>query len=122
MSFLNISAWVFLTVGTLAVAWRLVALAFGPAWARRPRPGTHAGPSPLADPATRRKLFRELQVPLVVIVDAVVILTAGSSRAVAWLLLGIVTLLVPVWDIARWARSRARVRRRPSAFSRAPRA
>jgi hypothetical protein len=107
MSGLDIAAWVFLAIGASAVTWRLVALAAGPSWARRPRPGTHAAPSPFGDPATRRKLWRELQVPLVIIVDGVVILTAGSTGAIRWLLLGIVTLLVPVWDLAAWVRSRA---------------
>jgi hypothetical protein len=110
MSILDIWAWVCIAIGSLAVAWRLVALALGPSWARRPRPGAHAAPSPLGDPATRRKLWRELQAPLVLIVDGVIILTAGSNGAVRWLLVGIVTLLVPVWDLASWARSRASAR------------
>jgi hypothetical protein len=107
MSGLDIAAWVFLAIGALAVAWRVVALAIGPSWARRPRPGAHAAPSLLGDPATRRKLWRELQAPLVLVVDAVIVLTTGSSRVVGWLLVGILTLLVPVWDLAAWARSRA---------------
>jgi hypothetical protein len=36
MSGPDIAAWVFLAIGALAVAWRVVALAIGPAWARRP--------------------------------------------------------------------------------------
>jgi hypothetical protein len=107
---LDIAAWVFLAIGALLVAWRLVALAIGPAWARRPRSGVHAAPSPLGDPATRRKLWRELQAPLVLVVDSVIVLTTGSSRVVGWLLVGILTLLVPVWDLASWARSRASAR------------
>jgi hypothetical protein len=108
MSVLDNAAWVFLTIGSLMVVWRLIALAIGPAWARRPRSGAHAIPSPLGDPATRRRLWRELQAPLVLIVDAIVVLTTGSSRMVGWALVGVLTLLVPVWDIARWARSRAK--------------
>lgn len=107
MSVIDDSAWVAITTGSLAVAWRLVALSFGPAWARRPRSGVHSRPSRLGDPATRRKLFRELQAPLVLIVDAVIILTLGSNAALGWLLVGILTLLVPVWDLVSWARSRA---------------
>lgn len=110
MSVLDIAAWVFLAIGSLMVAWRLIALVIGPAWARRPRSGAHAMPSPLGDPAKRRKLWRELQAPLVLIVDAVIILTPGSAEGIKLLLVGILTLLVPVWDVTRWARSRARAK------------
>ena len=50
MSVFDIVAWVFIALGALLVAWGLVALAFGPAWARRPRPGAHAAPSGRINP------------------------------------------------------------------------
>jgi hypothetical protein len=110
MSVFDIVAWVFIALGALLVAWGLVALAFGPAWARRPRPGAHAALSPLGDPAKRRKLWREFQAPLVLIMDGVIILTVDWGELVRLLLVAILTLLVPVWDLARWARSRARAK------------
>jgi hypothetical protein len=106
MSVFDIVAWVSISLGSLVAAWRMAALAFGPAWARRPRSGVHAARSPLGYPAARRKLWRELQPPLVLIMDGVIILTVDSSELVSLLLVGIMTLLIPVWDLAHWARSR----------------
>jgi hypothetical protein len=93
VSLIKVLAWALVGIGGLAVGWQLVQLRAG--HSRRP---SHAA----------RKPWRDLQIPLVLVADGVIILTAGSGDEVfKWLLIGIMTLLVPVWDLASWARSRA---------------
>jgi hypothetical protein len=93
MSLIKVLAWALAGIGGLIVGWRLVGMRVG-----HSRRSSHAA----------RKPWRDLQIPLVLVADGVIILTAGSGDEVfRWLLVGIMTLLVPVWDLASWARSRA---------------
>jgi hypothetical protein len=94
MSLIDVGAWALVAIGVLTGAPRLV----------RPA-GSHAQ-------GRDRGRWRELQLPLALAVDGVIILTPGSAEAVKWVLVGFLTLLVPVWDLTSWARSRATRRNR----------
>ena len=98
------TAWAYVALGTMMTLWRLVPLTLGRPMARRPHRGAHVRPSEFAESGGRRG-WRGLQVPLIVVVVGVELLTVNDG-VVKWLMLALVIILLPLWEFGCWARSR----------------
>jgi hypothetical protein len=101
----EILAWASIAGGTMITAWRLVSLTVGRSIPRRSHPAAHVRPSGLAESGTRRRSWRELEAPVVLVAFGVLVLDVNDG-VTKWLMFGVIVILGPLWNLGVWARSR----------------